>query len=522
MKKNIVRFIILTSTISSAFFLNPISNNLNKQPRISISNRNIHTRNIYIQKINMQENKMQEKKNILPITFDKDKNILLYDIKATPEIWAIALIYLVQGLFGVCRLAISFYYKDTLHISPVQFTMISSISAIPWIIKPLYGFISDTFPFFGYKRKGYLVLSSIIATVPWILLSNLASLVNQGLFTNNDLSILYSVLLVSISSFGIAFGDVLIDAYVVDRSINQEMASALQCICRTSSSIGGLISAYFSGYLLQTYGHIFVFNLTATIPILMLLAARLIKEEKINYNNILLQQPSYKIELIKKQISNIKTAILDKTILYPLIFLIIWNLTPSEGSALFYFQVNKLGFQPEFFGRLGLVSAISSLFGIILYNNKLKSIPLRKILKWSCISGSILGLSPIILVTHTNRLFGISDALFACIDDAVLSIFGQITFIPLLVLAAKMCPSGVEAMLYATIMSTINLSSSIGKIFGGFFAQLLGVTNDNFTNLPLLILITNISGLIPLLFLHYVPYENEKNKIEGDDVNGEN
>jgi folate/biopterin transporter len=519
MKKFIFRFIILTSTISSGFLLNPINNNLNKQV-VSISNknyRNIQPHKIYmqknLQKNDIQENNIKEKKNILPISFDKDKNILLYDIKATPEIWAIALVYLVQGLFGVCRLAISFYYKDTLHISPVQFTMISSISAIPWIIKPLYGFISDTFPFFGYKRKGYLVLSSIIATLPWLLLSNLASLVNQGLFTNNELSIVYSVLLVSISSLGIAFGDVLIDAYVVDRSTNQEIASALQCICRTASSLGGLLSAYLSGYLLQTYGHIFVFNLTATIPILMLIAARLIKENKIDYN-IIIQDQSTKLQLVKTQISNIKNAILDKNILYPLLFLIIWNLTPSDSSALFYFQVNKLGFQPEFFGRLGLVSSISSLFGIILYNNKLKSIPLRKILKWSCIIGSILGLSPIILVTHTNRLLGISDPLFAYIDDAVISIFGQITFIPLLVLAAKMCPSGVEAMLYATIMSTINLSSSIGKIFGGFFTQLLGVTNDNFMNLPLLILITNITGLIPLMFLHYIPYENDKNKIE--------
>ena len=68
---------------------------------------------------------------------------------------------------------------------------------------------------------------------------------------------------------------------------------------------------------------------------------------------------------------------------------IIWNITPSAGSALFYFEVNKLGFQPEFFGRLGFISSISSLFGIILYNQKLKSVPLRTIFKWTCILGTI-------------------------------------------------------------------------------------------------------------------------------------
>jgi hypothetical protein len=201
----------------------------------------------------------------------------------------------------------------------------------------------------------------------------------------------------------------------------------------------------------------------------------------------------------------------QKSILYPLMFLMILNITPSSGSALFYFEVNKLGFQPEFFGKLGLVSSISSLFGIVLYNQKLKSIPLRTIFKWTCILGTILGMSPLILVTQVNKIIGISDEWFAIIDDIVLSIFGQITFMPILVLAAKMCPPGVEAMLYATIMSANNLSGNIGRLLGGLLTQMMGITNDNFTNLPWLLVLTNLSGLIPLMFLNLIPDETKNN-----------
>lgn len=455
----------------------------------------------------MQQNnnfKSNIKKNNI-ISWTKEKGILLYDIPATPEIWTIALVYFIQGLFGICRLALSFYYKDTLHLTPYDLTIISSISALPWIIKPLYGFVSDTFPLFGYKRKSYLALSGILSTISWIFLSNLTSLIENGQI-DNTLSVYLSVFFVTLSSLGLAFSDVIVDAIVVNKSRDQEQAGALQSICWTSSSIGGIISAYFSGYLLQTYGTTFVFSLTALIPVIIIGASSLIQENKIE------DFQKFDINITKQQIKNIYDTISKKSVLYPLLFLIIWNITPSAGSSLFYYEVNELGFKPDFFGKLGLISSISSLLGIVIYNKKLKSIPLRDMFKWTCIIGTILGMLPIVLVTHMNRLIGIPDSWFAIMDSIVLSTFGQMTFMPILVLAANMCPPGVEGMLYATIMSVNNLSGSVGSLFGGIITRQMGITNDNFINLPWLLTITNLSGLISLVFLKYIPNEYEKNE----------
>lgn len=496
-KSNILKFLILTSSICSGFIIQIPQLSGIKNKRININTR-------------INSIKMEQKENKLPVSWSKDKGILLFNIPATPEIWAIALVYFIQGLFGICRLALSFYYKDTLHLTPVDLTVISSISAIPWVIKPFYGFISDTFPLFGYKRKSYLILSGLLSSLSWCIMAFLATLINNGEMIGDSTAVMYTVSLVTLSSFGLAFSDVLVDAMVVSKSRDQNKAGALQSICWSASSIGGIISAYFSGYLLQQYGSIFVFSLTALIPLVMTASAGLVEEKKVEVTKSLETTGT----LLKTQVSNIWNTLSDKSILYPFIFLIIWNITPSAGSALFYFEVNKLGFQPEFFGRLGFISSISSLFGIILYNQKLKSVPLRTIFKWTCILGTILGMTPLLLVTHYNRIIGIPDTWFAIIDDIVLSVFGQITFMPLLVLAASMCPVGVEAMLYATIMSANNLSGNLGRLFGGFLTQYMGITNDNFDNLPLLIVITNLTGLIPLLFLHLIP-----KKIENNDKN---
>lgn len=74
-------------------------------------------------------------------------------LDATPELLAIFLVYFVQGILGLSRLAVSFYFKDELHMDPAELAIFSGFSTLPWLIKPIYGFVSDTFPLFGYRRR---------------------------------------------------------------------------------------------------------------------------------------------------------------------------------------------------------------------------------------------------------------------------------------------------------------------------------------------------------------------------------
>eukprot|EP00293_Proteomonas_sulcata_P003773 CAMPEP_0184319162 /NCGR_PEP_ID=MMETSP1049-20130417/106823_1 /TAXON_ID=77928 /ORGANISM="Proteomonas sulcata, Strain CCMP704" /LENGTH=209 /DNA_ID=CAMNT_0026639187 /DNA_START=1 /DNA_END=630 /DNA_ORIENTATION=+ len=187
----------------------------------------------------------------------------------------------------------------------------------------------------------------------------------------------------------------------------------------------------------------------------------------------------------------------------------LWQSTPTSGSALFYFETNELGFQPEFLGRLSLVSAIASLFGTVLYDQKFKNVPQRTLFAWIAILGTVLGMTPLILVLHLNRMVGLPDQWFAIGDDVILTVLGQVAFMPVLVLGAKLCPEGVEASLYAALMSINNLSGGIGNIVGGLATKTMGVTESDFSNLPWLIFLTNISGLLPLAFLNLLPGEEE-------------
>lgn len=117
-----------------------------------------------------------------------------------------------------------------------------------------------------------------------------------------------------------------------------------------------------------------------------------------------------------------------------------------------HFSTNKLGFSPEFLGRVTLVTSIASLLGIGLYNSFFKEVPLRKIFLVTTILGSALGMTQVLfcaylcsvvaiifvvkssllvyfqvlLVTGLNRKLGISDEWFSIGDSLIITVLGQV------------------------------------------------------------------------------------------------
>lgn len=90
---------------------------------------------------------------------------------------------------------------------------------------------------------------------------------------------------------------------------------------------------------------------------------------------------------------------------------------------------------------------------------------------------------------------------------------------PVLVLAARLCPEDMEATLFATLMSVCNGGSVLGGLIGAGLTQVFGVTKDKFDNLPLLIILCNLSSLLPLPLLGLLPKDDSDfNSTETDDI----
>src|SRR4029079_1025945 len=75
-----------------------------------------------------------------------------------------AVVYVVEGLGqtgGLVSQPLNYYLKEVHGWTPVQVTAYVTIFNLPWIIKPVYGLISDFVPLFGYRRKSYLLIANV-------------------------------------------------------------------------------------------------------------------------------------------------------------------------------------------------------------------------------------------------------------------------------------------------------------------------------------------------------------------------
>ncbi len=411
------------------------------------------------------------------------KEKIFFGHEPSAELIAILTVYFVQGILGLARLAISFFLKDELALSPAQVSALFGIVALPWIIKPVFGFISDGLPLFGYRRRPYLVLSGLLGAISWV---SLATVVHTPIAATAA---------IALGSLSVAISDVIVDSLVVERARaeSQGEAGSLQSLCWGASSVGSLITAYFSGLLLEHFTTRTVFWITASFPLIISAVAWLIAESPVSVRSDL--------STVKNQLRQLRQALSQKSIWLPTAFIFIWQGTPSADSAFFFFTTNELGFQPEFLGRVRLVTSIASLMGVWLFQRFLKTIPFRVIFGWSTVLSAVLGMTMLLLVTHTNRALGIDDRWFSLGDSLVLTVMGQIAYMPVLVLAARLCPPGVEATLFAMLMSVSNLAGLLSYQFGAVLMHWLGITQTNFESLWVLVTDATVSKQLGQTFL---------------------
>ncbi|MEM6254480.1 MAG: folate/biopterin family MFS transporter [Cyanobacteria bacterium P01_D01_bin.156] len=414
----------------------------------------------------------------------------------TTELTAILLVYFVQGILGLARLAVSFFLKDDLALSPAEVAALTGIASLPWTVKPLFGFLSDGLPIGGYRRRPYLVISGLMGTAAWLVLAT--SVQTAWLATA----------MILMSSVSVAISDVIVDSLVVERARqeSQSEAGTIQSLCWGASAIGGILTAYLGGLLLEYTSTRMVFGVTATFPLVVTVVAWLIAEEATTEKS--------SVGVVWSQVKQLKAAFSQKAIWMPALFLFLWQSTPSADSAFFFFTTNDLGFKAEFLGRVQLVTSLAALLGIGIFQRFLKAVSFRVIFAWSTVLAALGGLTTLLLVTHANRSLGIEDHWFSLGDSAILTIMGQIAFMPVLVLSARLCPPGVEATLFALLMSIVNMASLVSRELGALLTHWLHVTETDFTNLWLLVVITNLTTLLPLPLLFLLPKDSVSTSVD--------
>lgn len=351
---------------------------------------------------------------------------------------------------GLIGQPLSFYFKEVLGFGPKAVTEFMAILTIPWMIKPLYGLISDYIPLFGYRRKSYLLLLNVAATAGFIALTGMTG----------ASSIRFALLL---TAFSTAASDVLVDGLMVELGNKTGMTKRFQSQQWLWFNAASVLTALGGGYFAQHFAPATGLHLaalvTAAFPLVMVVSTWLwVKEEK------------SKVDLAELKVTtgSLLAALKSKTLWIVMGFLAFWQFSPSFGTPMYYHQVDNLKFSQDFIGQLGAIGSIASVIGAWLYKRYLADrFTTRQLLYASVAIGTAGTLAYLLMIDPTTT----ATPLTAIILGAVFGVTGVVAFLTTLNLAAEACPKRVEALTFAVLMSVFNLAGQGSALFGAYLYE---------------------------------------------------
>jgi MFS family permease len=355
--------------------------------------------------------------------------------------WFFSIVYAVEGVCqaksGIVWLPLTYFLKQTQGWDPVQVSVSLAVLDVPWIIKPLYGLVSDFIPLFGYRRRYYLLGANV---------AGIASFAAVGILSQP--AALISAL--TVTSIAMAISSTQCGAILVEtghklggsaRFVNQQWLWY---------NIAQMAAVLLGGGLLEFLPPLASLHTAAWVaaaaPLSILAAALLVPEDRTALN----------LQAFRSRARALLDAFRTPALWMVAGFLFLYYFSPGFGTPLYYQMTDRLGFSQAFIGLLSSVNAGGWIIGGVLYQWKLAALPTLVLLKLSILAGVVATLAYLVL-------FGPVSAVFIWLLGGISS---MIATIATLSLAAEACPDGAEGFAFAGLMSIINLASPAADMIG--------------------------------------------------------
>ncbi|HET7344209.1 MAG TPA: MFS transporter [Methylomirabilota bacterium] len=357
-----------------------------------------------------------------------------------------AVVYFSQGMYYVSAQPVTLTLKERLGLSASQVASFGWITLLPWVIKPVYGLLSDSIPLFGRRRKSYFLLTCALATAAGLAL---AARTAPGYWT--------LALLIMTIGLGIAFTDVLTDAMMVENGKPLGLTGAFQSVQWAAINVATILVGLIGGYFAEHRDLRDALVVSAFFPfVALVMGAVFIHEAPARSGR----------EEFREAGRGIRRAVRDRTLWVVAGFIFFWTFSPSIGIPLFYFQTDTLKFSQQFIGLLGSLTAAASIVGAAIYAPLSRKVSLQRIIVLSIGIGVVSALAYLLYRGPRSAL--IIDPLFGGL--------GMITQLAFLDLAAKACPKHAEGTFFALLMSVYNLGVQGSQVTGGYLYDYIGYT----------------------------------------------
>lgn len=374
-----------------------------------------------------------------------------------------ALIYFTQGIGSLPSQALFYYLRETLGMAVSTIMMLGSITSIPWMVKPLYGLLSDRFPIFGYRRKAYIILSGILSVIACLLLG-LSPFVSVGLL----------ITLLALDSLGGAIKDVAVDGLMVEEGKRTGLTGKIQSIQWGTLALAQVLTGVAGGYIAEHFSYKMAYLIVGLFPLAIIALAMRYRETK----------ATPLIAHKRSILTDAKNWFKNRQFVLTTLFLFCLWFSPATGTPILDRMRGELALSKVWIGWLSTIGSMAGICGAVLYFKFAQQLNIRRWLVAAVLISAVSTLAYLWLTPTTVLWYAI-----------VFGLSTQFAHLVLMDLMARSCPEGSEATTFALVCSVVNFGTFCSNIAG---AKLFGLFGYN----GLII----ISSLFTFLCLFYIPY----------------
>ncbi len=351
-----------------------------------------------------------------------------------------AIVYFAQGTSGGLSKQPFIYYFKSLGMGADAVAALFALAAVPWMLKPLYGLLTDLVPLWGYRRKSYLMLMGTLAACGY------ASL---GEFLSPEMI----AWLLLAGTLGIAAVDVVADALMVEEGLRLGRIAQFQSHQWTWLNMAAVTAALTGGWLSHGLAPDAAFRaaafLMAAAPATVIVATWCLVRER---------RTAMDRTAARRTVRELGQVLRSKPFWTVGSLLICWSLIPNFSTPLYYHAVDRLDFDQYFIGQLACIGSLGAAAGAYTY---------RKLLVDRFTTPSLLTLSIVLsagMALGYLFLEGGRSAVLLYFLAGVVSITALLT---LFGLAARVCHPQAAGFTFAALMALYSAAAQCSAVFSG-------------------------------------------------------
>lgn len=331
---------------------------------------------------------------------------LLYppDTPIPLQIWrleniALPLSYLLVGTLQGLSTGVMTIFLLQINATEAQQSSILSLRSLPAAFKVLFGFISDSYPIFGYRRKFYMLIGWIISSLSMISLSILQY---SGSRSNSIPAI---ALFYFLFGFGFWFADVAADSIMAEKTKLESTAAKgqLQSTCYACRFFALMCSITFATFMYDYMSPGSFFLLMGVLPWLATVPSIYFYQEQAVTCN----------PQVKVLFQEIWSTVCSRAVWQPLGFIFVFTSLQVSNAAWKQYLYTVLHFTSVQINSMLIISYITLYIAILIYKAYLRAVNYRLIYTVCIFLNAIFSVLQVLLILQLNHAIGLSDYLFS-------------------------------------------------------------------------------------------------------------